>query len=1220
MDGVINYSIFIDDNLVNASSVANNTQVTYTFEVPVEEGSGNIVVEAMDEAGNRQNSSALLLYIDETDPEGVITSPASENISDNTPTLVFNLTDNLDLAINYTIFANGVAVNWSTATNGTSESVTLGQLSDGFYTIVVESLDNASNRKNSSSIGIDIDTTAPTANLVVTQNNTWTTDTTPSISFNVTDNMDNVINYSIILDGTAVNWTSIANNTLVTYTFETPLSESMHSIVVEAMDEANNRENSSVLTLYVDNTDPEGVITSPASENISDNTPTLVFNLTDNVDLAINYTIFANGIALNTSTATNGTSESVTLGQLPDGFYTIVVESLDNASNRKNTSALELEIDTTIPVANLVLTDNNMWTSDTTPSISFNLTDNMDNVVNYSILVDGSLVNASSLANNTQVIYTFEGALLNGARSIVVEALDEVGNRANSSVLTLNIDAIVPVSNLVMTSNGTWTSDTTPTIYFNLTDNLDSVVNYSIFADGTLVNASWVTNNTQLAYTFESALTDGARNIVVEALDEASNRANSSILVLNVDTTNPEVTSLGHPLSEIITVNTTIEFNFTATDNLDTNLSYTMYLDGVANATGYTQANNTEVLFNVSGFTNDADYTWTIGVSDGAGNAVNYSGLFNFTVNDTEGPQTSPTLTSVSDSDNDGNIELVWTADPNAATYNIYRATDTNITNATSRTALVTGVTGTGYEDNTTVNATTYWYALSSVDSVGNENTTNVSASLNGTADDENKPKLATNFNATTLSTGAVFLDWSATVADVTNEPEIQVTYRIYRNTNYSLIDTSAYSNDYVDNTTDLNYTHTNLTTGINYTYVITVVDDANNFNNSNTSKKAYVPLACTNAYNYGAWSDCSSSEKSRTGTRTCYGGGSSTSTQTESCTSSTSSSSGSSTTSGTVAATAPRSSMAWMNVAKGEKVHLEITKEEIGVTSIELTVNAAKTFMQLTVEKLDEKPTDVKEVKKHYRYLKFIKSNVQDSEIEGLVKIQFKVEKSWLIDNDGVSSQIVMRRYVDGEWVDLPTKLISDDSEFVYFEAETPGFSYFAIALGDSAVDETTTTEENTATEPDSGVDDTTAGTETVTEPETEPATSPITQPKKGSFNWVLLIAGLVLVIAAILLYHHPSRKKGVSFTKKVKGSLKTKDDHEIKEVKEYVKEARKEGYSDTEIKSNLIEAGWEIELIEKMVGKDVGSDKEPKAHPDKEKSDSTKPKKKKAHKKSKH
>ena len=140
---------------------------------------------------------------------------------------------------------------------------------------------------------ITIDGVAPTSNLVVTDNNTWTTDTTPIISFNVTDNLDSLINYSIIVDGTVVNWTSVANNTPVTYTFETPLSEAAHNIVVEAMDNGGNRTNSSVLLLYVDNTAPMVAVNNTWNNTWSKvNTSLQInFNFSDNLDSVINYSV-----------------------------------------------------------------------------------------------------------------------------------------------------------------------------------------------------------------------------------------------------------------------------------------------------------------------------------------------------------------------------------------------------------------------------------------------------------------------------------------------------------------------------------------------------------------------------------------------------------------------------------------------------------------------------------------------------------------------------------------------------------------------------------------------------------------------------------------------------------------------------------------------------------------------------------------------------------------
>lgn len=71
-------------------------------------------------------------------------------------------------------------------------------------------------------------------------------------------------------------------------------------------------------------------------------------------------------------------------------------------------------------------------------------------------------------------------------------------------------------------------------------------------------------------------------------------------------------------------------------------------------------------------------------------------------------------------------------------------------------------------------------------------------------------------------------------------------------------------------------------------------------------------------------------------------------------------------------------------------------------------------------------------------------------------VKIKFKVKKDWL-DNKGIdSSEIVLYRWNDDKWNALPTAQTNADNKDVYYTAETPGFSAFAISTrtADNAVD----------------------------------------------------------------------------------------------------------------------------------------------------------------------
>ncbi|AKB51062.1 Cell surface protein [Methanosarcina barkeri str. Wiesmoor] len=58
-----------------------------------------------------------------------------------------------------------------------------------------------------------------------------------------------------------------------------------------------------------------------------------------------------------------------------------------------------------------------------------------------------------------------------------------------------------------------------------------------------------------------------------------------------------------------------------------------------------------------------------------------------------------------------------------------------------------------------------------------------------------------------------------------------------------------------------------------------------------------------------------------------------------------------------------------------------------------------------------------------------------------------FKVEKSWLQDKKINQNSITLNRYNDNKWSQIPVKLLKEDSKYLYFTAETPGFSFFAIA-----------------------------------------------------------------------------------------------------------------------------------------------------------------------------
>ncbi|MEZ5335299.1 MAG: PGF-pre-PGF domain-containing protein [Methanolobus sp.] len=64
-------------------------------------------------------------------------------------------------------------------------------------------------------------------------------------------------------------------------------------------------------------------------------------------------------------------------------------------------------------------------------------------------------------------------------------------------------------------------------------------------------------------------------------------------------------------------------------------------------------------------------------------------------------------------------------------------------------------------------------------------------------------------------------------------------------------------------------------------------------------------------------------------------------------------------------------------------------------------------------------------------------------------LRIRFKVSKEWIEQNGIDLSTIRMERYNGGQWNALPTYQEREDDEYIYFYAETPGFSIFEV-VGD--------------------------------------------------------------------------------------------------------------------------------------------------------------------------
>ncbi|MBT3463859.1 PGF-pre-PGF domain-containing protein, partial [archaeon] len=142
-----------------------------------------------------------------------------------------------------------------------------------------------------------------------------------------------------------------------------------------------------------------------------------------------------------------------------------------------------------------------------------------------------------------------------------------------------------------------------------------------------------------------------------------------------------------------------------------------------------------------------------------------------------------------------------------------------------------------------------------------------------------------------------------------------------------------------------------------------------------------------------------------------------------------------------------PSQSMSWIKVIPEKALLMKITNEELGIKEIMIKVNNEQKNVELQVEKLPEKPAEVTHniTGKVYQYLSIDKYNIENIDISS-VEIDFKVSKSWLLENGINEENIVLNKFTD-EWIRLFTTKLSSDNEFVYYRSYTKGFSNFAIS-----------------------------------------------------------------------------------------------------------------------------------------------------------------------------
>ncbi len=192
-----------------------------------------------------------------------------------------------------------------------------------------------------------------------------------------------------------------------------------------------------------------------------------------------------------------------------------------------------------------------------------------------------------------------------------------------------------------------------------------------------------------------------------------------------------------------------------------------------------------------------------------------------------------------------------------------------------------------------------------------------------------------------------------------------------------------------------------------------------------------------------------------------------------------------------------------WLALYPETPVTWEINKTNIAITQVDIAVRNQLKTSKLTINNISTRPSSVKSISGAiYQYLNITPQNVETVDLES-VKLKFRVEREWITANNIDEDSISLNRYSNGNWDELDTIRVSGDSDYIYYQSSTPGFSIFTITGGTiiAPAQERVTT--------------TISERQVVT---TTLPTTPVISPKKTTLTFILALVGLVVIVGVII------------------------------------------------------------------------------------------------------
>ncbi|EEE0112757.1 Ig-like domain repeat protein [Salmonella enterica subsp. enterica serovar Oranienburg] len=651
---VINVTVSVTHNGTTTSFTATQGAGGWSFTPPAPWGDGDytLTVTVEDRAGNTRPSTPLTVTVDTqiaidhielVNDSGVPGDNITKHVR---PQFQISVPDDVEKVL---LSIDG-GTTWVTAikssTAGIWDYTWPTDMPEGQHTLIVEVTDGAGNKMTGTlDFTIDITLLTPTIELAPDQdtgqnkNDNLTSVTQPVFVLGSIDKDVRHVELSIEHNGTFKTVVLTESADGWRYRPDSALADGSYTFTVTVTDVAGNQQTSAPLKVTIDGTLTTPVIELAAGEDsgtvgdrlTNHDRPVFDIRQVDSDVTRVMVKVTYNGKTHEEAAVfTNGQWRFTPSASWADGSYQFAVVVEDLAGNVKESAPLEVRIDTTTTINNIVLLNdtgvqNDQLTNVAKPSFRIDVP---GDVIQVRVTLDGG-ANWNVIRKNAdgQWIFDSPNTLVDGTYTLRVEATDEAGNIANKD-LVFNIDTNIQVPTIALDAGqdtGANTADNITNISrptFTIGNVDPDVIKVVVTIDGHDYNATKVGAGWQ--FTPGNAIPDGSYNITVTVEDKAGNTATSKPLPVVIDTTAEIesvtlVTDSGDSDVDNITKVDKPQFSIVTADDIT---HVRVKIDNAANWIELTKGGDGRWIFNVGSALPDGKHTLLVDVTDIAGNVA----------------------------------------------------------------------------------------------------------------------------------------------------------------------------------------------------------------------------------------------------------------------------------------------------------------------------------------------------------------------------------------------------------------------------------------------------------------------------------------------------------------------------------------------------------------------------------------------------------------------